>query len=64
MDFKGHVKPPTFWKIFGLRQKFDASGFFFKIQNFMWEKTVTGGISGLSITKDFDIKNFGLVGLE
>ena len=45
-------------KFFGLRQKFDASGFFFKIQNFMWEKIVAGGINGLSINKDFDVKKF------
>ena len=41
-------------KFFGLRQKFDASGFFFKIQNFMWEKIVAGVINGLSIKKIFD----------
>ena len=41
-------------KFFGLRQKFDASGFFFKIQNFMWEKIVAGVINGLSINKNFD----------
>ena len=30
--------------------------FFFKIQNFMWEKIVAGGINGLCINKDFDEK--------
>ena len=43
-------------KFFGLRQKFDESGFFFKIQNFMWEKIVAGVINGLSINKNFDEK--------
>ena len=41
-------------EFFGLRKKFDLSGFKISI-----EKTiVAGGINGLSINKDFDKKNF------
>ena len=50
---KGMSNHPHF-EISGLRQKFDTSGFFLKIQNFMWEKIIAGVINGLSIDKNFD----------
>ena len=45
-------------KVSKVRTSLTNQDFFFKIQNFMKEKIVAGGINGLSINKDFDVKKF------
>ena len=53
---QGHVKSPTFWNFLDFIKNLTHQDFFFKIQNFIWEKIVTGVIDGLSINKNFDEK--------
>ena len=53
-----HVKSPKFWNFLDFIKILTHQDFFFKIQHFMWEKIVAGGINGLSINKDFEVKKF------